>query len=65
MTVVSKVCAEGWLTGSYSDEEKHKIGRRKKAQRDLPLNECVGGLTKEVHGCDRGGSSAYENWAYQ
>ncbi len=32
--------------------------------RKLPLEECISGLTKEITGCEFGGSTAYDNWEY-
>ncbi|KAL8905873.1 MAG: hypothetical protein Q9171_006502 [Xanthocarpia ochracea] len=32
--------------------------------RKLPLEECISGLTKEITGCEFGGSSTYDNWEY-
>ena len=32
--------------------------------RNLPLEDCVSGLTKELAGCEFGGSTAYDNWEY-
>lgn len=32
--------------------------------RNLPLEECISGLTKEITGCEFGGRTAYDNWEY-
>ncbi|KAI0006548.1 hypothetical protein F4779DRAFT_557545 [Xylariaceae sp. FL0662B] len=42
-----------------------EVRHLKDGNRDLPYDECMSGLTKEIHGCDYGGNTEYTNWGYK
>ncbi|KAL8861912.1 MAG: hypothetical protein Q9178_001781 [Gyalolechia marmorata] len=35
------------------------------ALRSITEDECIGGMNRELFGCDRGGKSSYTNWMYK
>ncbi|KAI1404406.1 hypothetical protein F4819DRAFT_447380 [Hypoxylon fuscum] len=42
----------------------YMIRRIKDDPRELPYNECVSGLSKEINSCTYGGRTSYTNWEY-
>ncbi|KAI0523876.1 hypothetical protein F5B22DRAFT_642978 [Xylaria bambusicola] len=55
-------CVEESGTGvKWSFDLKHISG----GSRYIGLNECLSGMSKEAHGCYRGGDSKYWNWEYK
>ena len=58
---VYSVCVNGPQNIRYNFQIKNISGEG----RDLPKNECISGLSKEIVNCGKGGESSYANWQYR
>ncbi|KAI1761261.1 hypothetical protein GGR53DRAFT_469486 [Hypoxylon sp. FL1150] len=63
------------IFGAYKSKSKCALGSDgkgyditvrhvKDGDRSLGADECYDGVQKEIHGCERGGVSGYDNWEY-
>ncbi|TGJ78945.1 hypothetical protein E0Z10_g9823 [Xylaria hypoxylon] len=54
-------CIQDSAGTKWNFELRHISG----GNRQIDIDECISGMSKEAHGCWRGGHSSYWNWAYK